>query len=419
ASHSRKRKRSVSPGPLTVKTHELETSHGPRLATFPAIDAPERTPFTAYGSTLHGELIAAETDRIEYEGKELTASAQYAAATYLVAVFDKSKNTLTVRRAPLHVLERRVKRLKTLALAAVSGDLTGFQQQRTELGTVFGTKKAQAAIRAAARNKVDVNAMSTVTDHLQARIESQTHALPTKDEAQQTTDEGRMVPPHRLDATRSEDAYPLSTLIPENEFSAISIVDLLHAGSHDERRMLLPIHVPPRGWLHSTLTRLFASPPSTHKEKDTVRILWYVAAMLAWRRAAGRREASRADIAQTLAHLPASIVDAMTARFMESAREGKLALTADGETRWHTWLLALMLHVDGFQTDVGQVASTVPNATVPKVNTWFRALGCKVGSLTGAERQKRGLSDDDQTKFATLKLPLEFPKAKSKPSARR
>ena len=62
--------------------------------------------------------------------------------------------------------------------AAVTG--AEFQQARVELGTVFGTKKAQAAIRAAARNKVDVNAMRGVADHLQARIEVQTKALPSK-----------------------------------------------------------------------------------------------------------------------------------------------------------------------------------------------------------------------------------------------
>ncbi len=43
---------------------------------------------------------------------------------------------------------------------------------RNALGETFGTKKAQKAIRAAERNKVDVSAMQGVTSHIQGSIEA-------------------------------------------------------------------------------------------------------------------------------------------------------------------------------------------------------------------------------------------------------
>ena len=53
-------------------------------------------------------------------------------------------------------------------------------KQRNELGETFGTKKAQSAIRAQERNRVDVDAMRGVAVHLQESIQQNTESLPTK-----------------------------------------------------------------------------------------------------------------------------------------------------------------------------------------------------------------------------------------------
>jgi DNA-directed RNA polymerase I subunit RPA49 len=77
-------------------------------------------------------------------------------------------------------LTRRVKALKGLETAPVT--LKERVEARNALGESFGTKKAQAAIRSAERNKVDVAAMEGVMDHLVDRIEQSTGALPSKGE---------------------------------------------------------------------------------------------------------------------------------------------------------------------------------------------------------------------------------------------
>ena len=97
--------------------------------------------------------------------------------SYLVAVHDKRTSRTIFRPAPLHILARRVKRLKSIqpTPATVAQRI----EARNALGATFGTKKAQAAIRARERNKIDVDAMKAVTGNLQSTIEGNTTNLPT------------------------------------------------------------------------------------------------------------------------------------------------------------------------------------------------------------------------------------------------
>lgn len=79
---------------------------------------------------------------------------------------------------PLHILTQQVKALKNLKPMEVS--TAERAKLRNNLGETFGTKKAKAAIRAAERNRVDVDAMRGVAGHLQNRIEENTESLPTQ-----------------------------------------------------------------------------------------------------------------------------------------------------------------------------------------------------------------------------------------------
>lgn len=107
----------------------------------------------------------------------------------MVAVHNKRTNTTVLRPAPLHILSRQVKALKGIEPAPVSA--LERLQARSMLGETFGTKKAKANIRAAERNKVDVSAMEAVAGTIQASIEKNTVALPSKGKQ-------RMIHSHRL-----------------------------------------------------------------------------------------------------------------------------------------------------------------------------------------------------------------------------
>lgn len=95
----------------------------------------------------------------------------------MIGVYDKTSNSVVLRRAPAYVMQQVVKSHQAFNPAAVSN--TQRLQARNALGETFGTKKAKAAIRAAERNKVDVSAMEGVVGHLQDSIEANTTSLPT------------------------------------------------------------------------------------------------------------------------------------------------------------------------------------------------------------------------------------------------
>ena len=83
-----------------------------------------------------------------------------------------------LRPAPLHILTRQVKALKCFKPAPVTAHER--ELARNALGMSFGTKKAQARIRADERNKVDVAAMEGVMNHLMDRVEKGTENLPSQ-----------------------------------------------------------------------------------------------------------------------------------------------------------------------------------------------------------------------------------------------
>jgi hypothetical protein len=98
--------------------------------------------------------------------------------SYFVAAHDKRTGKTIFRSAPLHILTRQVKRLKTIQPTPVT--VAQRIEARNALGATFGTKKAQAAIRARERNRIDVDAMKAVTGNLQSTIEDNTTGLPTQ-----------------------------------------------------------------------------------------------------------------------------------------------------------------------------------------------------------------------------------------------
>jgi DNA-directed RNA polymerase I subunit RPA49 len=192
---------------------------------------------------------------------------------YYVAVHNKRTKTTVLRPAPTHILQREPKALKGIPPAAVSA--ADRITARAALGAVFGTKKAQAALRATERNKVDVTAMEGVVGHLQDRIAANTGVLPTQgdirgflrsvkmltgfsDEAKASADAARLIPEHDPDAADPSGVYPLHNIIPEAEFSALSVSRLLAAKTDFERLALLPHSR--SSWVQQHLALAFASP---------------------------------------------------------------------------------------------------------------------------------------------------------------
>ncbi|EMD35139.1 hypothetical protein CERSUDRAFT_116615 [Gelatoporia subvermispora B] len=418
---SKKRKRDAAQDESSSVTLQLDgqppTKLGPVLASFPALQPGRNTPFQCHAASISDSdvpfnaremTLAGETDAVEFFNSGDSAAP---GCSYLVGIYDKRTKTTTLRPAPLHILTRQVKALKNLRSMAVTEDER--VALRNRLGEAFGTKKAKAAIRAAERNRVDVDAMQGVTGHLQDTIQQNTGSLPTQEEAKASADSSRLIPAYNADATRPNDVYPLHNIIPEAELNAIQIGAFRSAGSHEKRKALLPYSR--SNWINDHLFLLFEAP---RLSKSNLKILIYISAMFAFR-AASRSVSDRQTLQTKLGNVPSIVIDGLLSRFTETVRNTNTAkTTSQTETSLLTHMFALCLRMDDFATDTTAVAHDLSMA-VDKVNMLFKSLGCKVEKLDQAQVKRLGLPDGAaEAKRAVLKVPLEFPKTRVRRAGR-
>ncbi|ETW79765.1 hypothetical protein HETIRDRAFT_440794 [Heterobasidion irregulare TC 32-1] len=418
---SRKRKRGPSDAGERGNI-SLELSHipviqpGPVLVSFPSLQPPKSTAFQCY--VREGEddrefvkqntVVAGETDSIEFSGPSI-GEEDGLGSSYYLAVHHPSTGKVVLQPAPLHILTRQVKALKHLKPIAPTA--AEHLQARNALGETFGTKKAQAAIRAYQRNKVDVSAMENVAGMLQDRIEEGTENLPTKDEAKLAADAARLIPPYNMDAETPEDAYPLHGIIPEQEWSALDALyrPLKNMSSTLDRMKSLP-NVRSQ-WVREHLNLAYATPKPSSK---IVKMLIYITTLMAFRSATGKAVPERRALLERLSPAPEVIVDGLLTRFTEKARGStKAHMTSQTDTILLTSMFALCLRVDDYATDT-QLMATDLKLGVTRINTLFRSLGCKIETLTLHDMKRLGLPDSAaENKRALLKMPLTFPKPRS------
>ncbi|KAL5525143.1 RPA49 [Sanghuangporus sanghuang] len=444
ASITKKRKRADSTSDhLNVSIYDKSPSAvGPVLATFSTLEPPKSTAFSVYappqrprkdkstdGSTntvqaqeeefsRRSLALSGETDTVEFYATGEAAAAQRG-CRYLIGIRNKRTNTLLLRPSPLQILGRRVKALKDLVpLPSTSFSLseqaraTERMEQRAALGETFGTQKAQKALRATQRNRVDVSAMEDVVGHIQESVELGTKSLPTQEEAKEISDASRQIPKFNIDATRPEDVYKLHDIVPSSELRAVPIKDLQNA--FPEQRMgCIPGPFRHSEWMKAHLERVFAS--GEKPSKRTLRILMYIAILLTFRAGAPRYCANRSDLEERLPGVPSIIVDGIYSRFTETVRGSSATkFTSDNAVRLLTHVFALCLRVDNFASDTALLASDL-RESVTKVNPHFKLLGCKIEKLSAAEMSRLGLpAMAAEQKRAVLRVPLEFPKARAR-----
>ncbi|EJD05049.1 Rpa49 subunit specific to nuclear RNA polymerase I [Fomitiporia mediterranea MF3/22] len=428
---SKKRKRADSSADqVTISVFDKSPSAvGPILASFPALDPSKSAAFAAYAppqspSKTNGAanknagreqefsrrplLVAGETDAIEFHSTGENEAVR-GGSRYLIGIHNKRTNTLLLRPAPLQILGRRVKALKNLA-PAPSTSSTERIEQRNTLGEMFGTRKAQKAIRTAERNRVDVDAMEGVVGHIQESVESGTRGLPSQEEAKELADSTRQIPKFNLHATKPEDVYKLYDIVPESELNALPIKEIMNATSQEERMKFVPFSR--SDWVRQHVAAIFEG---TKTSKRSLRIILYIACLLVFRMGAVRYCNKREDLEERLPGIPSNVIDGIYSRFTETVRgSSRVQFTSDNAVRLLTHIFALCLHVDNFATDTTLIAADL-REPVTKINQHFKLLGCKIEKLSTVEMSRLGLSASGaEHKRAVLRVPLEFPKARMK-----
>ncbi|KAF9451334.1 Rpa49 subunit specific to nuclear RNA polymerase I [Macrolepiota fuliginosa MF-IS2] len=420
-STSKKRKRDQEPPTIAVAN---SSSHnpGPLLVIYPAVQPPASISFKTYArkkprpdqdSAVDDVIIAGETDQVEFvTNEEESRRAAKSGCRYIVALHNKRTGAISLLPAsrPPQILQRTVKALKSIQTTDAP-TTPQYQQARTTLGETFGTKKAKAAIRAQERNKVDVSAMEGVMDYVMEGIEKGAEGLMTAEEAKEIADSNRLIPPFSATATEPDDVYPLHSIIPENEWKALSVSSFDEASDNKERIALLP-HSRSE-WVNARM-RIWGQTDSGKDRKKNLKLLLYISALFTFRNAIERRDFSADQIRERLAALPGIVVDGLLSRFTEKARSSTShQATSATKTFLLTNLLALCLKLDDFATNTETLSHDL-NMSKDQANQLFRSLGCKISSLGERERARLGVSDSGETKYAILNTPVVFPKPRQK-----
>ncbi|KAJ7270699.1 Rpa49 subunit specific to nuclear RNA polymerase I [Mycena haematopus] len=432
-SNLKKRKREASPArEIAFKLASYSVAPGevgPVLVSFPALNAPPSTTFRCYRKkTKTSEAnadetailtVAGETDAVEFESnEEETRRVAGAGCRYVIAVHNKRTSELTVLPTPMspYILTHTVKALKSIEPSPAPSALE-YLKAKTTLGETFGTKKAKAAIRAKERNRVDIGAMEGVMDFVMAGIDKAAEGLMTTEEAKEVADANRQVPPFSLDATEPENIYPLHGIIPEPEWKALPVSAFYEAGTPSERKQVLAF----RGsdWVNARVEAAMAKHAGGDKDrKNKLKILFYIAAMMAFRYATSRKF-KKEDLPAKLHGVPGAVIDSLLARFTESPRGlTEPRTTPQLELRLLAHLLALCLRVDNYAADYALIARDL-SLGAEKITQVFKSLGCKMVTLNERERTRLGLPDSvADEKRAVLKAPVQFPKQRLKKKTR-
>ncbi|KAF8225355.1 Rpa49 subunit specific to nuclear RNA polymerase I [Tricholoma matsutake] len=436
-SKKRKRDSNSSEGLVFKLAAPSSSSLSPLLVSYPSLQPPTNTAFRCYAPTKaktdsvdHGKkatdervddqdlLLVGESDKVEFiSTKEESQRAADAGCRYIVAVHNRRTSALSIlptAKSP-HILTRTVKALKSITPTSAPSALQS-REAKNALGETFGTKKAKANIRARERNRVDVSAMEGVMGFVMDGIDKGAVGLPTQEEAKETLDSNRLVPPFDISATDSADVYPLHGIIPEVEWKTLSISAFEQATSDKDRQALLFFKW--SKWINAHIAGKREQSQETSKgRKKTLKILLYISAMLAFRRflQKNRKAIEKDKIHEAMSGVPSIIVDSLVSRFTEGIRDSTNHVsTSATETNLLTHVFALCLKVDNFATDTTVLAHDL-SMQVSKVNDLFKSLGCKISPLAERDCTRLGLSSSALgTQRAMLKTPVVFPKPRAK-----
>ncbi|GAA5878032.1 hypothetical protein JCM16303_002824 [Sporobolomyces ruberrimus] len=445
-SDSRKRQKGLQGQAIHVAVASTSTATpSPALALFPSAQPPSKTPYSLYTKDSQS-LLAAETDDIEFESRNHLGSTVDSvggeergySTEYMLGVHNPRTNTLTLHSTPLHLFTPSIKSLKPTPESLASRDQVSLMTaQRALLGSTFGTKKAIRALNAQQRNKLNEESFGTgqvskgLQDHLQASIQISSASLPTPESVEQVANLARPIPPPNFAAETPAKVYSLDDIISSSELNSIDLSPFLSASTNKDRLALLPGRKPDFVWtkfkqiLPARAEVEGSIPNPSKKDRERLKLVIHLAYLFQFRQSAfPGKPLDRSKLVERLGKPAPAIVDALIERYTEGIR-GSAAGPGGGEQRKVTsfmelkllsYLLVVVLKVDGYSTDVDSIASDLGMGN-KKVQELFRSLGCQLVVPSAADREKLVASGMASTvaeaakmKKASLKVPLEFPK---------
>ncbi|KAI9020845.1 RNA polymerase I associated factor, A49-like protein [Phycomyces nitens] len=379
----------------------------PYLAMFPGTQPPSTTVFTALKrqgtqSTKRAaqRMVTTETDKVTYKGATFgEEEAQNLYCKYLVGVYSKKDNSLTVTPAPVLRMSRSVKAL-TNENKSTTTNSNAFGAARAALGLAFGTSKAQQDLRNEERNKVVGEELESMMDIMHTEISKATKNVPTQKSLQKEMANDLPIPSYDIDAESPEKVYDIDSIVSEEELNATPIKDILKETTLEGIQTHLAYDS--SSFVNNHLLSILKS--SGKKDRKKIRTLVYISYLMAYLcRVRSDDLNKRSKVETVLKGAPSMLIDKMTERYTVS--KVRTPLMAD---KILCYLLVLCLAVADYTLIIHSISKDL-SIKPSKATSVLRNLGCKIEPCNAEDIKRAGGNTNTNPKKAVLVVPLKFP----------
>jgi DNA-directed RNA polymerase I subunit RPA49 len=288
------------------------------------------------------------------------------------------------------------------------------RELRNDLGQTFGTKKSRKAIAALTENAISKPKTAAeladrepikhdaVTQTMLKTIGAATAGMATRDELQATVDESKPRPKANLEAEDVKDVYTIEDLIGSEIMKVLPVKEWQDAVNAKKETEIIT-----ESEFVSKHVRLAA------QNVQKLKVLRYLLAVLDFYRASLPRRDARAlpkkdELRTAMRRVPEAVVGNIVRKFSAHGLMSKFQIDL-----LMTNVCALALIVNNFEVDMYHLRADL-KLEPKEMQMYFSEIGARILPANEAERKKLGLDKAAamQHKFARLRLPLEFPKAK-------
>eukprot|EP00850_Spirogloea_muscicola_P006476 SM000030S11485 [mRNA] locus=s30:866108:868591:- [translate_table: standard] len=383
-------------------------------------------------------------DGVDYVGSNFRGdAAQWQPCQLALAAFDAQRRTLDLLPLAGDKVMRMEPRVRGVDYGDRALDDVGPQDEaeaeaeaneaatrylkRRMLTDSFGSSKSKRQAEALERAKVPGEAIAApqaVGGLLQEAVQAE--GLLTRVQAEEALNAKlvRNIPPHDLQATSPEDAYPLQQLIPHHIWDGLKVVGLVaaaHKPEKAERFRRLGTYPP---YLLDRVHRLKGEDTGTLDRQ--ARLLIYLSHLIRFHNAptylklesSDSLSGASLDALSAMVHVPSSVLDFLISQFTERAdQHGAQAALRRPKEKSHLLLchiLVVALKADLFVVDPADIAPEV-KMTPKELIPFFKEVGCTVEKVRRAALSGDGNVQSEKGLYrAVMAVPLQFPKLTSK-----
>lgn len=382
--------------------------------TKPRSNAPKRAGLS--GAIATDELLVESSDHpaIEYVGREEEAGGTDSLLKHYIGVYDPATGDLQVIESRKVTVRGIVRSQRAPGEAfQEKGDYKNMRELRNDLGQTFGTKKSRKAIAALTENAISAprtaadyahSAPKKLDANAQAMLASMTAAtegMATHAELNAIADEGKPRPKANLDATSVQDVYTVDELIGKEIMAMLTVKPWQDDVAGKQEVITSSKFVSDRIYLASV-------------NVPKLKVLRYLLACIDFYKATtAKRNGIRAlpkpdELKAKVKGIRGEILDNIKRKYSDGGLMSKYQVDL-----LMTNICALALIVDNFEVDIYDLREDL-KLEAKEMQTYFSEVGARIMSANVAESKRLGLDKASavQHKFARLRLPLEFPKAK-------